>query len=398
MAPPTCRFTGRHTRYLFLLAFLSYFIYFLVHGLQEPISSRYVYICDTGNEEELTQCLSLDDVATCANLLDTDGNAATCIESSCGYRLFPHIDVSIMGSSDPYDPNAGTSISFLAVVSAFYSLVPYILGFVYLVEFLAIGNLVPLGRLVVLGVISVVNELIFKKILQQNRPDGSCLYFLSFGMPSGHAATSIGLLAYLLLEIFVFHPNLLCGITCQKKEDRDAYTFRSGYGWQKQDSEDSEIPFTTSGAPNNPAEDSVAIDISGNGTSSSEGDTEKNSRYVDETNPSSEPLLDGNETTDAQSSSQSTPSSTLMIFREKWVYHLYALGYILLLVPVPLSRVYLHDHLREQVLIGAAIGAVASMVWYLGFVRNCGMRVIQWRESEWGKWWGLKFGWEEGFF
>ena len=87
-----------------------------------------------------------------------------------------------------------------------------------------------------------------------------------------------------------------------------------------------------------------------------------------------------------------------MIFREKWVYHLYALGYILLLVPVPLSRVYLHDHLREQVLIGAAIGAVASMLWYLGFVRNCGMRVIQWRESEWGKWWGLKFGWEEGFF
>jgi len=86
-----------------------------------------------------------------------------------------------MGSSDPYDPDAGTFISFL--VSAFYSLVPYILGFVYLVEFLAIGNLVPLGRLVVLGVISVVNELIFKKILQQNRPDGSCLYFLSFGMP-----------------------------------------------------------------------------------------------------------------------------------------------------------------------------------------------------------------------
>lgn len=178
LAPPTCPVTGKHIRWLLLAAVLSYFIYFLVHGLSEPPSSRAVHICDTGNELELIQCNSTEDVTTCANLLDINGNVATCVESSCGYQLFPHIDVSIAGSSDPYDEDAATSTtSFLSVVSVFYSLVPYLLGFVYLVEFLAFGNLVPLSRLVILGVIAITNEVIFKNLVKQNRPEGSCLYF-----------------------------------------------------------------------------------------------------------------------------------------------------------------------------------------------------------------------------
>lgn len=193
--PPSCPLTGRHIRYLLLVAFLSYLIYFIVHGIiTEPSSSRTVFICDTASGDddvvndgvkidEMTQCLSLEDVTTCANLKNANGSAALCIESSCGYKLFPKIDISIAGSSDPYDPYAATSTtSFLAVVSIFYGLVPY-LCIIYLPLFLVSGDLVPLSRLVVLGIIAVMNEGILKNLVEQPRPSGSCLYFLSFGMP-----------------------------------------------------------------------------------------------------------------------------------------------------------------------------------------------------------------------
>jgi hypothetical protein len=191
--PPSCPFTGRHIRYLLLAACLSYLAYFIVHGvIKEPPSSRAVYICDTASDddvvddvlsEDLTQCLSLDDVTTCANLKNANGGVASCIESSCGYRLFPHIDISVAGSSDPYDTYAATSTTtFLAAVSIFYGLVPY-LCIVYLPLFLLTGDLVPLTRLVVLGMIAIINEGIIKHLIEQPRPTGSCLYFLSFGMP-----------------------------------------------------------------------------------------------------------------------------------------------------------------------------------------------------------------------
>lgn len=369
MMPPKCPITGRHIRWLLLLAVLSYFVYFLVHGLQEPPSSRVIYICDTHNESEMKQCNSLDDVDTCAGLKNTGGDDASCIQSSCGYRLFDHIDVSIAGSSDPYDSNAATvTTSFISVVSMIYGLMPYLMGFIYLILFLASGNLVPFTRLVVLGVISIVNEGLFKHWISQKRPLGSCLYFGSYGMPSGHAATSIGLLTYVLLELFVLHPNLLCGLTCQKGEQRNAYSYQVGYGWQTQ--------AVGEGVPG----DSVAIDV--------DGERDVNGS-VEESKESSYPLLDENG--DRAQSSTLRASST-------WLYHLCALGWFVLLFPVPFSRVYLHDHLRTQVLAGSFIGIVASTIWYLGFMRNCGMRVINWRTSEWGKWWGMKFGWEEGFF
>lgn len=346
-------------------------MYFLVHGLEEPPSSRFLYICDTDIQTELKQCDSLEDVTTCAGLKSPDGNVASCILDSCGYKLFDHIDISIAGTSDPYDPAAATATtSFVSVVSYFYGLVPYLIGFVYLVHFLASGDLVPFTRLFVFGVISIVNEGLFKHWIKQHRPVGSCLYFKSMGMPSGHSATSIGLLTYLLLELFVYHPNLLCELTCQRGVQRNAYSFKFGYGWQKI-AVDSDVAGI--------ADDSVAIGIENSGDNVGQSNVSANA-----------PLLDINKASSTQST---TPASS-----PTWIYHLYAVGYILLLFPVPFSRVYLHDHLTSQILAGGAVGIVAASVWYLGFIRNCGMRVIEWRESEWGKWWGLKFGWEEGLF
>ena len=58
---------------------------------------------------------------------------------------------------------------------------------------------------------------------------------------SGHAAVSIGLLTYILLELFILHPDLMCGLTCQKRQElqplangENVYVFEWGYGWQKQ--------------------------------------------------------------------------------------------------------------------------------------------------------------------
>ena len=166
MSPPTCPVTGKHIRWILLLAIIAYFIYFLVDGIMEPTSHREVFICDTEDLSELRECLSLDDTTSCEGLTDPDGNAAACVQSSCGYKLFHHIDVSIAGSSDPFDPSGATATTtFLAVMSVFYSLVPYLLGFLYIVGFLACGDLVRVTRVVVLGVIAIVNKVVFKHLL-----------------------------------------------------------------------------------------------------------------------------------------------------------------------------------------------------------------------------------------
>lgn len=208
-----------------------------------------------------------------------------------------------------------------------------------------------------------MNEGIIKNLVEQPRPTGSCLYFMSFGMPSGHAATSIGLLTYLLLEKFVYHPNLLFGTTCiPRSHRRNAYSFVWGYGWHNQSNDvDEHLEEENNGSAHEVRDDSIAIDIV-------VGTAESNSLV--------------------ESKPPSVAERVTQPFRVEWLYHSYALGYCLLLLPVPFSRVYLHDHSRNQVLVGSFVGMVTAMLWYIGFVRNCGMKLIGWtQQSEWGKWW-----------
>ena len=98
---------------------------------------------------------------------------------------------------------------------------------------------------------------------------------------SGHSATSIGLLAYLLLELLVYHPNLIYGLACQRNGQLNAYTYKSGYGWQIRQRDGTTVPGI--------AGDSVAIDV--NDVGFSERDA---SRYGAELTASSRPLLDKN--------------------------------------------------------------------------------------------------------
>ncbi|KAL7495605.1 hypothetical protein ACHAWT_009600 [Skeletonema menzelii] len=366
---------GVYIRWLALLGCLSYFLYFIIIGIKSyPPSSNAVYICDTNNAFELTQCQGVDDETSCANLVDADGNVATCIQSSCGYKLFDMLDVSVAGSSDPYsaeDTNDPTS--FLSVMSIFYGLVPYLVGFIYGVSFLITGSVVPLTRLLVLGIIVVINDEILKKVVVQRRPIGSCLYFKSFGMPSGHAATSIGMLTYLLLEVFIFHPNLVCGLTCQKRGRghgdgaESFYYFAWGYGWQKVIES------------NNP------IDLERNGY---EGE------YSAVTNDSvgEEKIADVEAGTHSNDSNANICSSAQSCLQGRWKYHFHAFLYCLLFFPVPFSRVYLYDHFKNQVLLGSVEGILIASIWF-GVMRLYGVRFMKWwSRSSCATWFGLTFG------
>jgi hypothetical protein len=183
ITPPSCPITGTHLRYALLTGILAYLIYFLYSGISnDPPTSNALYICNT--QQQMVQCSGIDDLATCQDYTDVHGDLSACIESSCGYKLFDHIDISIAGSSDPLDDADGTSPTSLSTVLAVaYSLVPYAVAFVYLVLFLGTGSLVPLTRFVVFGAIAVLNEAVFKRIVKEQRPVGSCLYFQSYGMP-----------------------------------------------------------------------------------------------------------------------------------------------------------------------------------------------------------------------
>ncbi len=192
-----------------------------------------------------------------------------------------------------------------------------------------------------------------------------CVCFLSqlfICFDSGHAATSIGLLTYLLLEKFVYHPNLLFGTTCIPRSDQRTYLFLWGYGWHNQSNDDDEhLEEANNVSAYEVRDDSSAIDIV---VGTAESDSLVESKLPSFIERVTQP------------------------FRVEWLYHWYALGYCLLLLPVPFSRVYLHDHSRNQVLVGSFVGMVTAMLWYIGFVRNCGMKLIGWtQQSEWGKWW-----------
>lgn len=177
-----CPHPGRHLRHLLLVASVAFLIYSVFRDVAQ---SRDVYVCDVPEYDsgELRRCMSPDDVESCVGLTDVDGIGSACVVSSCGYKLLPHVDVSVAGSSDPFDPRAATlPTSFLSVASMFYGIVPYV-GVLYLLLFLAMGDIAYLTRLVIWGMIAVLNEEVFKNLFDQRRPTGSCLYFESYGMP-----------------------------------------------------------------------------------------------------------------------------------------------------------------------------------------------------------------------
>ena len=117
-----------------------------------------------------------------------------------------------------------------------------------------------------------------------------------------------------MLELFVYHPNLLCGLTCRRKgTPADAYSYEWGYGWHRAVRSEADARPAGENAPL----DSVVVQINED-DGIVEGDNDNNAN--------------------TWGRALSRP------FHVKWIHHWYALGYFLLLFPVPFSRIYLHDH------------------------------------------------------
>jgi len=208
-------------------------------------------------------------------------------------------------------------------------------------------------------------------------------------MSSGHAATSIGLMTYILLEMFTCHPNMLCGLTCQKRDI--SYYYVWGYGWLKQTTDiDEQVDSAKEESPDADPSNSVRIDIKDNADESSinieqtDENEAINSGDIEEASPSPQPLL-------SEPINLPLHNTWINTATKQLKYHLYAIYYMILLLPVPFSRVYLHDHLWTQVLAGSCIGIITASVWYLCCVRLCIGTKMHWRRnSDWAKWWGLR--------
>jgi hypothetical protein len=220
---------------------------------------------------------------------------------------------------------------------------------------------------------------------------------------SGHAATSIGLLTYLLLELFVYHPNLVCGLTCQRRRMRGRgggrgtgggtadYTFEWGYGWHAP-------PRSASGGGGGDGDADPAAAGSGGGASAPPPDSVAVRIYGDDGMVSGTGGDDDDDGVDNNNATTTRRPSSFLVGggggSSRWEHHMYALLYAFLFLPVPFSRVYLHDHTRDQVLAGSAVGAAISAAWYAVVVRWCGCTgyLKRWGRSRCGRWWGLRFG------
>jgi hypothetical protein len=60
-----------------------------------------------------------------------------------------------------------------------------------------------------------------------------------------------------------------------------------------------------------------------------------------------------------------------LIRKSNWILHYYSILWIVLLLPIPLSRVYLHDHTVMQVLIGSFVGVIFGAVCHICIVQGC---------------------------
>jgi membrane-associated phospholipid phosphatase len=251
-------------------------VFLFMSLLTENTSPLEVFICDNGPFDYavgLKQCAGLGDASACAANV-------SCVKSACGYKLAAGIDLSVSGAADPLGVPTPTDVR--AGFMVFWSLVPYGMFFVLFAAFLFAGDTSSLSFIALMGCLVIVNEGILKHSINQKRPPGSCLYFKSYGMPSGHAATSIGMMTSMLLEIWV---------------DRTANRF--------------------------------------------------------------------------------SPSRCVFSLRNKCIFTIVLL---FLLLPVPFSRVVLHDHYASQVAVGAVVGIVGALCWFVFMYKFARPRLGAWVE------------------
>ena len=184
---------------LFVLLFVTLACFVFMSIFTDGNSSLELFVCNTTNPSAVPiQCLGISDNSTCTSV---EGVLPQCVQSACGYKLAAGIDISVSGADAlTADP---TRTDVLAGFMIFWGIVPYAMFFTLFATFLFAGDTSSLSFIGLLGCLTIVNEGLLKHTINQRRPVGSCLYFKSYGMPSGHATTSIGVLVNLLLEIWI---------------------------------------------------------------------------------------------------------------------------------------------------------------------------------------------------
>lgn len=191
------------------------------------------------------------------------------------------------GTALPGDITLPNDANFFDLLMVIYGYVPYVVilgGFFALCWYRGTAQLAFLffgGGIVFFG------ELIWKPILSQSRPYGSCL--TTCGMPSSHATISIGFLTWMLLE----------GLFRKKRHGADL----------------------------------VSVDIE---------------------LPDSSRARTGSFWEDDSPVARITPKQ-----RAKW-----CIFWIVVLLPVPFSRVALRDHSWAQVSVGSVLGALEALAFY----------------------------------
>jgi len=194
----------------------------------------------------------------------------------------------------------------------------------------------------------------------------------------------------MLLELFLYHPDLYATTTStcyidevegESPSDVD-YIFAWGYGWQKRliESDSNDLAATILSQEDHVEEGGItrSLQPSSKSTSESEaasvGPTSYNSIHVE-------------------------PQGCH--FKSKWLHHYYALLWTILLLPVSLSRVHLHDHSPMQILVGSFVGIALGFIWYFCIIRGWLFRsstanskgiMVYLVNCRLGKWIGLNFG------
>ena len=139
--------------------------------------------------DERTQyrCVNASDGSRLRNLCNSIGDTtscqvgSTCAVDVCGTKMGPALDISVAGS----DHGASIPVAGAAGLFIFWSSVPYLLAVGLATWALLFRTDAALSPIVLLVILTIFNEGILKNAILQDRPEGSCLYGLSYGMPSG---------------------------------------------------------------------------------------------------------------------------------------------------------------------------------------------------------------------
>lgn len=182
----------------------------------------------------------------------------------------------------------------------------------------------------------------------------------------------------------MYHPNLFgnrSSSTCLTDEgianENDDHTASSnnnetynnfvwGYGWQKQATNDLEASILPTDDDDDDHDASEAVDDEASNVEM------PNTLLQSSNNHSSVPGTGTNNSILSSSYNAIIPSQqrNYRFASTKWMNHYYALFWIILLLPVPLSRIHLHDHSPMQILLGSLVGFLLGCTWYFCMIRG----------------------------